>query len=87
MVNGIAIADIQSGSLYQYGYMERFKRTDCPTVLNLYLLKQIRSVIEEWLMVYNTGRLHEALNNMTLNISHPETRSVIFCVNYVLRMA
>ncbi|WP_369127169.1 integrase core domain-containing protein [Snodgrassella gandavensis] len=50
-------------------------------------LKQIRSAIEEWLMVYNTGRLHEALNNMTLNISHTETRSVIFCVNYVLRMA
>ena len=37
-------------------------------VLDLYLfnnLAQARRITEEWLMIYNTERPHEALNNMT----------------------
>ncbi|MCO6551627.1 MAG: transposase [Gilliamella sp.] len=56
---------------YQNGYIERFNRTE---VLNLYLfnkLVQARRITEEWLMIYNTERPHEALNNMTQpNIKH-----------------
>ncbi|PIT14969.1 integrase core domain-containing protein [Snodgrassella alvi] len=66
MINGVAMADIQSGSLYQNGYIERFKRTYCPVVLNLYFfnqLEQARKVIEEWLTVYGTEKLmrHSAM--------------------------
>ena len=37
-------------------------------MLDLYLFnnfEQVRKITEEWLEMYNTERLHEALNNMT----------------------
>uniref|UniRef100_UPI0009E429CE integrase core domain-containing protein n=1 Tax=Gilliamella sp. Nev6-6 TaxID=3120252 RepID=UPI0009E429CE len=53
---------------YQNGYIERFNRTYSTEVLDLSLfnnLAQARKITEEWLMIYNTKRPHEALNNMT----------------------
>ncbi|WP_100153204.1 integrase core domain-containing protein [Snodgrassella alvi] len=61
---------IQPGSPYQNGYIERFNRTYRTEVLDLYLfnnLEQAIQVTEEWLTIYNTERLHETLNNMTLS--------------------
>ena len=60
--------DFQPGSPYQNGYIKRFNLTYRTEVLDLYLfnnLAQARRIIEEWLMIYNTERPHEALNNMT----------------------
>ncbi|MCO6505120.1 MAG: transposase family protein [Snodgrassella sp.] len=66
--HSITLDDIQPGSPYQNGYIERFNRTYCTEVLDLYLfnnLEQAKKVTEEWLIVYNTERAHEALNNMS----------------------
>ncbi|MCO6523381.1 MAG: transposase [Snodgrassella sp.] len=64
----ITIDYIQPDSPYQNGYIERFNRTYCTEILDLYLfnnLEQARNVTEEWLTIYNTERPHEVLNNMT----------------------
>ncbi len=66
--HGITLEYIKSGSPYQNGYIERFKRTYRTEMLDLYLFnnfEQVRKITEEWLEMYNTERLHEALNNMT----------------------
>ena len=66
--HGITLEYIKSGSPYQNGYIERFNRTYRTEVLDLYIFKnleQARKITEEWLEMYNTERLHEALNNMT----------------------
>jgi putative transposase len=66
--HGITLDNIQPGSPYQNGYIERFNRTYRTEVLDLYLfnnLAQARRITEEWLTIYNTERPHEALSNMT----------------------
>ncbi|WP_373883792.1 integrase core domain-containing protein [Snodgrassella alvi] len=50
-------------------------------------MEQAKKVTEEWLTIYNTERLHEALNNMTLSeYKNPKTGSVIFYLNLVLTL-
>ena len=56
------------GSLDQNSYIERFNRTYRTEILDLYMFKnleQVRKITGEWLELYNTERMHEALNHMT----------------------
>ncbi|PIT54368.1 transposase [Snodgrassella alvi] len=73
-LHNITIEYINLGSTYQNGFIERFNRSYCTEVLDLYLfnnLGQAMKVTEEWLTVYNAERPLAALNNMMpISIKH-----------------
>ncbi len=64
----IKIDYIKPGCPYQNAYIERFNRTYRTEILDLYLFNNLKEVIdrtEDWIMLYNTERPHDSLNNMT----------------------
>lgn len=66
----IVIDYIDPGCPYQNAYIERYNRSYCHEVLDLYLfndLHEVKKLTEDWMIIYNNERPHEALNNMTPN--------------------
>lgn len=59
---------IQPGKPAQNGYVERMNRTYREDVLDAYLLSSLeeaQELTEEWMMMHNSQRPHEALGNLT----------------------
>jgi putative transposase len=66
--HGIDWKFIQPGKPNQNGYVERMNRTYREDVLDAYLLQNLeeaQELTEEWMMMYNGQRPHEALGNLT----------------------
>lgn len=66
--NGVELCWIQPGKPTQNAYVERFNGTFRREVLNAHLfssLGQVRQIVDEWLVEYNTERPHQALDFMT----------------------
>ncbi len=66
--HGVRWVFIQPGKPNQNGYIERMNRTYREDVLDAYLLDnlhQAQELTEDWMMMYNSQRPHEALNNLT----------------------
>ena len=66
--HNIHIDFIKPGKPYQNGFIERFNRTYREEVLDLYLfetLQEVREITDDWMVLYNHERPHEALGNMT----------------------
>lgn len=66
--HGVRWVFIQPGKPNPNGYVERMNRTYREDVLDAYLLKNLeeaQELTEEWLMMYNSQRPHEALRNLT----------------------
>ena len=66
--NNILLDFIEPGSTAQNAYIERFNRTFRQEVLDLYSfidLKEISTVITNWIEDYNYYRPHESLNNVS----------------------
>jgi len=60
---------IKPGKPTQNAFIERFNRTYRTEILDFYLfrtLNEAREITERWLNEYNSERLHESLNNLTL---------------------
>jgi putative transposase len=67
---GIQLCWIQPGKPTQNAYIERLKGTFRPEVLDAYLftsIGQLRELVEEWLVEYNTLPPHQALGFLTPN--------------------
>ncbi len=66
--HGIALEFIQPGKPTQNSFIERFNRTYREEILDFYLFKNIKEVIEitkNWITEYNEERPHESLENMS----------------------
>lgn len=66
--HGINWRFIQPGKPNQNVYVERMNRTYREDVLDAYLLQNLeeaQELTEEWMMMYNCQRPHEALGNLT----------------------
>ncbi len=66
--HGIRWIFIQPGKPAQNGYVERMNRTYREDVLDAYLLQNLeeaQELTEEWMMMYNNQRPHQALGNLT----------------------
>jgi putative transposase len=65
---GIELQYIQPGKPIQNSFIERFNRTYRQEILGAYLfedLSQVRALTEEWIILYNYQRPHDALNGLT----------------------
>jgi len=64
----VALHWIEPGKPTQNAYIERFNGTFRREVLDAHIftsIRQVRQVVEEWLMEYNTERPHQGLKFMT----------------------
>lgn len=65
---GISLLYIQPGRPMQNGFIERFNGTYRREILDAYVffeLYEVRKLTEEWIVLYNRHRPHEALGNKT----------------------
>ena len=66
--HNITLEFIQPGAPTKNSYVERFNSTYRDEVLDLYLfetLQEVREITDDWMVLYNHERPHEALGNMT----------------------
>ena len=64
----VTINHIQPGKPAQNGYIERFNRTYREDVLDQFWfddLDEVRSITENWMMMYNGQRPHSSLGDKT----------------------
>ncbi len=66
--HGMHLDVIQPGKPTQNSYVERFNRTYCDEILDLYLfssLDQVENLTNSWMRKYNEERPHDALGDLT----------------------
>lgn len=84
--HGILLEFIKPGKPTQNAFIEYFNRKYRNEILDFYLfraLNEAREITERWLMEYNSERLHEFLNNLTLEeyrlmAEKPEVSKIIW---------
>jgi len=66
--HGVELEFIQPGKPTQNSYVERFNRTFRDEILNFYVfsrLREVREIVDNWIIEYNEQRPHESLGNLT----------------------